>query len=466
MKAVRKIKKETWAEILFLLFLFCFYFMWARIQPLNASPDEQMRYRIAQYIYEHGSIPRGDDPAVRDAVWGISYAFFPVLDYMIAAVFMRVMSLVSTAPFALLLAARTVNVLCGVGMAFFVLRIGRKVFFDRKAWVLAVFVALLPEAAFVFSYVNTDALALFAASMIVYGWVLGVQDGWSYKNCALLAVGIGVCGLSYYNAYGFILCSIVLFGTTLLIEAKEKKDYRIFLYRGSFVCVIVLAIVGWWFIRNILIYDGDILGRTASTLSSEKYAIEGFKPSDRPLPSDAGMTFWEMLTQGFGGTTMSWMELVSRGFVGRFGRLDVCMPSWVENNYMDFIKAGFLLVFLHPVRTFAIKDKNGFRKIGIFHWCMLAAVIIPNIINAYYSYFSDYQPQGRYSLPMLIPLAYFVITGYGNVFDVLVENEKIRKAVYTVICILLAVLVIYVYLTVFWPEYRDLPFSLRNFISG
>ena len=41
-------------------------------------------------------------------------------------------------------------------------------------------------------------------------------------------------------------------------------------------------------------------------------------------------------------------------------------------------------------------------------------MIIPNILNAYYSYASDYQPQGRYSLPMIVPLTYFMVMGYGN----------------------------------------------------
>ena len=59
-------KREAVFEILFFLFLFCLYFMWARIQPLNASPDEKMRYQVAEYIYQNWSLPRGDDPAIRD----------------------------------------------------------------------------------------------------------------------------------------------------------------------------------------------------------------------------------------------------------------------------------------------------------------------------------------------------------------------------------------------------------------
>ena len=47
----KKISAETTVEILFFLFLLVFYLMWARVQPMGAGPDEQMRYQIADYIY-------------------------------------------------------------------------------------------------------------------------------------------------------------------------------------------------------------------------------------------------------------------------------------------------------------------------------------------------------------------------------------------------------------------------------
>ena len=305
-----------------------------------------------------------------------------------------------------------------------------------------------------------------ATAMIVYAWVLGIQDGWNYKNCTLLSVGIGVCALSYYNAYGFILCSILLFGSTLLMQSKEKGEYKVFLKFGAFVTVFVLILIGWWFVRNYMLYDGDLLGRNASAICAQKYASPGLKPSDKQTPMSEGLTLFEMLSRPYGSVTISWVELVSRSFVGRFGSLDIAMPAWIENNYMDFIKFGVLLVLIHPVRTFALKNKDGFRKDGIFNWCMLIAMIIPNLLNAWYSYSSDYQPQGRYSLPMLVALTYFMVVGYGNLFDELVRSVKVRKNVYRVLCFLVIGLSVYVYLTVFWPAYMTVPFGIGAFLTG
>lgn len=463
----KKISTETVVEILFFLFLLVFYLMWARVQPNGAGPDEPMRYQIAYYIYEHGSLPVGDDPAVRNIVWGISYAFSPILDYMIAAVFMKLVSFITTVPFALLMAARFVNILLGLGTVWLALDMGKRLFDRRKAWIFAAFVGLLPGSLFVFTYVNCDALAVFSTAVIVYAWVRYLTEGWTYKNCIILAIGVAVCTLSYYNAYGFILCSIFFFGITLFMEAKQKGNYGDFAKKGLLVCVIVMILAAWWFVRNAILYDGDFLGMNASSICAEKYAKPAYKPSEKQTPQMAGYTLWDMLNQGFPKSEgFSWVELVSQSFVGRFGNMNVFMPKWLINNYMDFIKAGFLLIFLHPVKTFTLRVKKQWSVKGMFNWFMLIAMIIPNILNAYYSYASDYQPQGRYSLPMLIPMTYFMVMGYGNLFDVTVKNEKVRKGVYVAICGALLVLALFVFFAVIWPEYRDVPFSIRAFIAG
>ena len=103
-----------------------------------------------------------------------------------------------------------VNILLGLGTVWLALDMGKRLFDRRKAWIFAAFVGLLPGSLFVFTYVNCDALAVFSTAVIVYAWVRYLTEGWTYKNCIILAIGVAVCTLSYYNAYGFILCSIIV----------------------------------------------------------------------------------------------------------------------------------------------------------------------------------------------------------------------------------------------------------------
>ena len=56
-------------------------------------------------------------------------------------------------------------------------------------------------------------------------------------------------------------------------------------------------------------------------------------------------------------------------------------------------------------------------------------IVIPISLSIYYSYCNDFQPQGRYIMPMLIPFMYFVVSGLEKVLDKFIKNEKIKKVV-------------------------------------
>ena len=135
--------KKDYSTVFFILGVLVFYTAWMLVQPYAAPPDENMRYDIPMYIYKYGVLPRGDDPALINNAWGLSYAFFPILSYMISAIFMKVAAVFSTEPVVLLMAARSVSLLCGVGTAFMSLKIGRKLFGEKVGLLFAVMVAFL-----------------------------------------------------------------------------------------------------------------------------------------------------------------------------------------------------------------------------------------------------------------------------------------------------------------------------------
>ena len=48
---------------------------------------------------------------------------------------------------------------------------------------------------------------------------------------------------------------------------------------------------------------------------------------------------------------------------------------------------------------------------------MVVAMIIPICLALSYSYSSDFQPQGRYYLPMLLPFAFILVAGMNKLID-------------------------------------------------
>ena len=111
------------------------------------------------------------------------------------------------------------------------------------------------------------------------------------------------------------------------------------------------------------------------------------------------------------------------------------------------------------------KDENGttitriLRKNRVWnaqnwmHQIMILAIVIPVLLLIYYAYFSDFQAQGRYMMPALIPMMYFVTLGYDCLLKKLVKSEKIRKICFLVGMAAVIFSAVMVYLTVYAVNY-------------
>ena len=147
-------KKKIWKEerfqvLVLVLAAFLLLTAWAFMQPLGAGPDEKMRYMVAQYLHKHpGKLPLGDDPAIRDATWGISYAYYPILSYMVSAVFMGIAGLFHASADGLLHAARMADVLFVTGSVYFVVKASGKLFPKEGRWLFAALAGFMPQALF------------------------------------------------------------------------------------------------------------------------------------------------------------------------------------------------------------------------------------------------------------------------------------------------------------------------------
>ncbi len=450
-------RQERVREWLFLIFFGIFITLWAVIQPLNVSPDEPMRYRICQYLYEnHALPPHGGDSSIRDAAWGYSYAFFPILPQMIGALFMTITSWFSKNAFALLMAARMVSVLSGVGTAWFALRIGQK-FWGKTTlkWLFTVLVTMLPQFVFLCSYVNSDSFAVFATSIIIYSWLLGLESGWSYGSCITMAVGIILCALSYYDAYGAILASILLLGANILLWWKNRGKRRELIKKSMLIAGLVLLGISWWFIRNAVLYQGDLLGFSTSEAYSQRYAVDFLKPTNRQVPSRVGDSMWDMLT------AWGWIKVTGISFIGCFGYMNIPLKIWMYFIYAAVVATGIVAVVWllvkqkrkrHNLRTTEEAGTEVWEGFTGSDWgnrmwiaALLLTAVVPNLLNLSHSYYVDFQPQGRYSMPMLLPLMYFVTLGWQYI------ARKRGRLLLLGIGVMWPVMTVFIYLTIYYP---------------
>ena len=183
---------------------------------------------------------------------------------------------------------------------------------------------------------------------------------------------------------------------------------------------------GWFFLRNIILYNGDIFGLGIRSTDGELYADPGLKPSDR-INNLGGSAF----ADGRISAVLMWLPKTVKSFIGNFGYLTLGLPIVIYVIY--------LLIFVAGLLSYLIFNK----KFSFFQLILILAIIIPFILSIIYSFTEDYQPQGRYVITSALPIFYFITKGFES------SQKKFKSlSIYRATCIvyylLSAVIICYV----------------------
>ena len=413
-------KREQIAEIVFYLLVFAAITCFAMIHTYGDPPDEINHFKVVNYICNHGKLPHGADPEVILAGYGASYAFQPILTYIIQGFLLRFLRLFTSDGYILLLAARMVNVVFGVIMAYFVRRIAKEAWENTYIqWVFTLLVVFLPQNIFIHSYVNTDSMAMLSVSMIFYVLLRSQRTDFDRSDCILLSVGIILCAMSYYNAYGIILAAILIFAMNFIHDGKI--EWRPLLQKGCFIAAIVLLGIGWWFIRNAVLYNGDIIAMSARRECAIQTATADFNPLTRFTYQNSGTPLKDMLFK------TGYLTLLRDSFIAMFGPMIIPTHGLIYIYYKRLWVVTCIAAIL-PVKSIQKrirwkeeeeewgKERCVSRKREVaFYSCMVLFCVITIGLSIYYSYTWEYQPQGRYILPILIPFMYLVTLGVRKI---------------------------------------------------
>ncbi len=154
---------------------------------------------------------------------------------------------------------------------------------------------------FITGSVNNDALVIPLSAIALWlmvRYVVGRPTPWQWL---LLGVVLGMASIAKASGLGLL----ALVSITGALVAWRQRDWRELLVAGSMVALPVLAIGGWWYLRNWQLYR-DPLGLNAFV------AIVGPR---HPVPS------MRQLLAEWKGFVMSYW--------GFFGGLNVAAPGWI-----------------------------------------------------------------------------------------------------------------------------------------
>lgn len=393
-------KLKLSANSLFLLVCLFAYAGAVFVIPPGTAPDEGMRYRLTEFILEQGVLPRGDDPRLLDPTWGTSYAFLPYLSNLVGVLCQRIYLIFDPSGQYLLYAARMAGVLFGGVTAVFLIKIADRLFDGAFKWLMLTLAALLPQFVYIAGYLNNDGLATMAGAIVLYSWLCGIDTKWNVQSLVLLGVGLSVCALSYYNAYGYILCSAVLVVATLI---QTGAGFGAFAKKVGVVTGVFLLLAGWWFVRQGILYDGDILGLTSSNASAELHAVDALKPSQRQTLLAGVAGIGDLVA-----SLLLWLRMSWRSYFAVFGVFAVYVPYafYYAFTAVGVVGAGGTLL-RDKQRDTAVAQTGGW-----FKGMVALSALLPVALSLYNSVFVDFQPQGRYWMPGLACVMLLLTWGY------------------------------------------------------
>ncbi len=428
-KAVKRIWEKDSARLTDILYYAAYVIIALSLlfkQPFGNPPDEYNRFLIPSYIAEHGTLPNGYEEEIRIPGYGFSYAFQPILPYMAQGYAMRLVGLFTQDAPVLLYTARLVNFLFGLIQAYFVRKLANLWFSDKRFATLFCFLVLfLPQSIFVHTYVNTDSCCMMSIAILLYGLTKGLKGGFDFSSISSLSVGIILCALSYYNAYGFILSAILLFTASFLSRKEGRLHFAVrdFMRIGGLISILVLLGIGWWFIRCAVLYDGDFLGLKTRDACASLYALPAYHPATRVTWQSQGFSVFDMLTKS------DFVTLSGLSFIGIYGPMNIITALWIYRMYKYLFWCSILIgAILSVLRRQELPFLTGRRCMNrFFHANMIFCILMPCILSVVYSYRIDYQPQGRYLLPALFPFMLYCTRGLEAIVRTFLDGAKRHK---------------------------------------
>lgn len=356
-------------------------------------PDEVGHYTYnVKYLLENKKLPvsgRDDLAALktcRNNTFGqvpcvYSYQIYPAVPYIISAISSGISGMVGLNHE---MGARLPGLLYALiflnSVYFAVLAITKR---TKVAALLAIGVSFIPQVMFTFAYLNLDGFSMAVSALLGLTLVNFIMNP-RLRNAALLGICAGgLLSVSKYNYFVLLIPTIALLAYSLKADIISKKQL---LFVGLSSVLAFTAIGMFWYVRNYILYS-DFLGQTFVLNEMAKY-----HPLGVSRLSAHGFVYL---------TAVDFWGILFRSTIASFGSMAYYLDSGAY-NVIGFTLFGLAIYVTY--RTFSTKNKR-----LLFGWSLLFATIILTIGQVVYNSLAyDFQPQGRYLFPILIPIALYL----------------------------------------------------------
>jgi len=298
---------------------------------------------------------------------------------------------------------RFFSLVLAVGTLLCTYALGRAVFpADGRIAVTALALnAFIPMFVFISASVNNDNLVIFLSSLTLVLLVRLIQRGATIRSLLLTGVIIGLACLTKLSALGLIPLAGLALGLSrrnhgpvaqaadLLAAGRTQAGglrysfIRRWVVHYVILLLPVIAIAGWWYVRNVLLY-GDPTGLNAML------DIVGRRPT-RPSLLDLLAEF----------------EGLRINFWGLFGVVNVLLrPAWLYRVFDALTLVAMLGVPAWAWRRWRAGRPIPWRELGLLSaWMLIEFVALMRWTS------ETFASQGRLFFPAISPIALFLALG-------------------------------------------------------
>ena len=382
--------------------------------PLNAAPDEAAHFLYVERLAQTHQLPVFEAKSANEP----GYEFHqPPLYYAVCALFWN-----AAGAGAQNYLCRVVSMVCGALTLLLLWRTARLIFPQRPrvAVIATGFAALWPLHIGVSASAGNDAMAGLVCAAIFFG-IARLFTVASTRTRDFLILG-ALCGLGILTKTTCLVVCVAALGASWFAakhsdEKKMSPPYALFL-----VAAAMLAIGGFWLVRNVSLY-GDPLAQgvfnrafSQSSPGPQMFFAGGVEVSTylRALLTILFCTFWGI----FGGPNTAINMMNPFGSRGPKFEAFNAMPVMLLCLVATVLALWGLARF---ARDWKAQSLNLRRVLAWFALGTLGVVLAWAQFNTHY-----FQAQSRYFHPALLPLAIFFALGWLQLFapPLRVENGE------------------------------------------
>lgn len=406
------------AFVIGLIFFFYYSFTGYHL-PESAGPDYPASQKAVGFYLEHGRmavIPE-DEAKLTFTKYGNSRVVRPPLAFAGSAILANISPyLEADWTFAYRHASAAFLALT---LSFIFIALSMLFSQSSLAFLGVLLVGLMPQYAFTASYLNDDSAAIFASTLMVLAMVWIKQCGISFIRLALLGLAVGLALIAKKTAW--LMMPFVAVFYFLFIFNRQRS----FIKDNLTLLLFFIIGGGWWLLFNMYHYGWqdpfafNMLSELTSRHSNVDLSKYGFKAEGLNMK---------------GLVLLNYKNFIGASFMAVVGHLD-WLRLRVGNLQYGFYLVVVLLIayyFIHHfvcwVCSFFKSDiltsniKNIFLNKHIqFTWVLLAIVMFQLFMYVYHNVYNDIQIQGKYILPVILPLLIFALSGLKLMLDGLSE---------------------------------------------